>query len=90
MGVKVWNTCVICDHATPERRTVVEFHMEFPIPYSDLDKVQNWLRNDQWKDAITYLSGKYPERRDLIADWLENSQARSEGKQKSPRIISGI
>lgn len=45
MGSHVVNLSTQCDCATPEKETVIEFHMALPIPYTDLEKVQDWLGN---------------------------------------------
>jgi len=79
MGQHVVNLSTQCDYATPEKETTIELHMALPIPYIDLEKVQNWLGQGDWVLTEEYLCAKYPQHRALLADWLSASQKRSQG-----------
>lgn len=79
MGIRVHNFSIFCDYATPEKHTALEFHMELPIPHEDIQKIQGWLGDKNWKASEEYLAGKYPQHRALIREWLAASQVRSEG-----------
>jgi hypothetical protein len=80
MGVKLRNLSILCDYATPEKYTALELHMELPIPHQDIAQVQGWLGEGNWHASADYLANKYPQHRGVIHEWMEASQARSEGR----------
>ena len=81
MGIRLRNLSILCDYATPEKYTALEFHMELPIPHQDIAQVQGWLGDRNWRAGEDYLVEKYPDHRSLIQEWIMASKARSEGMQ---------
>ena len=78
MGVRLQNFSIVCDYATPEKYCALELHMALPVPHKDIQKIQTWLENKNWKASEDYLIGKYPQHNALIRKWMRASQARSE------------
>jgi hypothetical protein len=79
MGVRISNFSLLCDYATPEKHSAIELHMQLPIPYADLRKVQGWLDRADWDAAERYLANRYPEHEALLSEWMAASKRRSEG-----------
>lgn len=73
MGQHVLNFSINTDYAPPDKDTSVELHMALTIPYSDLQKVQNWFHHDDWASVKKYLTSKYPEYRQFLEDWMTGS-----------------
>ena len=88
MGVGVLNLKVFTDHATPDRYSAVELHMELPIPHIDANRVQEMLSNGEWDMAQSYLVAKYPHHSALLTDWLANSRNRQEVTVRSPKLAA--
>lgn len=78
------NFNMLCDYATPDKSSALEFHMELPVPHQDLRQIGEWLDMRDWAEVERYLGDKYPRHRVLIGTWLRGSRLRSE--DVSPRI----
>ncbi len=88
MGSRVYNLSAFCDYATPDKHSAVELHMELPIPHADLQKVQGWLESGDWSSAETYLTGKYPQHRALLSEWIAGSRSRHENRDPRARLVA--
>jgi hypothetical protein len=60
MGVNCLNFSTISDYATADKYSAVELHMELPVPYANLKKIQDFLDQGEWDTVGSYLIGKYP------------------------------
>lgn len=81
MGVDVPNLESVCDHATPDKYSAVRLHMDLSFPHRELSQVNHWLEQRAWKELELFLIERYPQHREVIALWLEGSQARAEANE---------
>ena len=77
MGVKVWNMELVCDHATPERASMVRLHLDLPVSASELAGLHQELLQGHWSALRQLLLQRYPQHREAIEALIAQSRQRS-------------
>lgn len=79
MGQHVYNATLLCDYATPDNDAAFELHMALPVSYDGFMQMQAWLSEDDWQSVEHYLSDRYPQHKDILTHWCQQSYQRKQG-----------